>query len=55
LVKGRPKIELDRIELIRLYLLYGSWRAVSKALGVSKSTVYLRVKELRMKKKYYFE
>ncbi|RJQ26218.1 MAG: hypothetical protein C4589_10040 [Peptococcaceae bacterium] len=45
---GRPKLDFGKEELIYLLNKYGSPREVAEKIGVSHSTLYRRMRDLKL-------
>ena len=52
---GRPRKEVTAEQLIFLYGKYGDWNSVAKHIGISRATLYVRLREYKLIKRYFFE
>lgn len=48
---GRPRIEVSKDEIVNLYNKYYNWNVVAEKMNMSIATLFLRKRELNIKKK----
>lgn len=49
---GRPKLDMSIDDILVMYNEIGSWQVVADTLGVSRMTLFRRLKENNVKRTY---